>query len=86
MLNFGTSKPRIKGGPGPPGPPLDPRLTQNKNQFFPKSLELSFLEPENRTSFPLFPRSRSGSKQGASSMRLLAQRKGHVGVVKCHVL
>ena len=21
MLNFGTSKPRVKGGPGPPGPP-----------------------------------------------------------------
>ena len=26
MLNFGTSKPRVKGGPGPPGPPLDPHL------------------------------------------------------------
>ena len=26
MLNFGASKPRVKGGPGPPGPPLDPRL------------------------------------------------------------
>ena len=21
MLNFGASKPRVKGGPGPPGPP-----------------------------------------------------------------
>ena len=27
MLNFGASKPRVKGGPGPPGPPLDPHLT-----------------------------------------------------------
>ena len=26
MLNFGASKPRVKGGPGPPGPPLDPHL------------------------------------------------------------
>ena len=27
MLNFGTSKPRVKGGPGPLGPPpLDPHL------------------------------------------------------------
>ena len=26
MLNFGASKPRVKGGPGSPGPPLDPRL------------------------------------------------------------
>ena len=26
MLNFGASKPRVGGGPGPPGPPLDPRL------------------------------------------------------------
>ena len=27
MLNFGASKPRVRGGPGPPGPPpLDPRL------------------------------------------------------------
>ena len=21
MLNFGASKPRVRGGPGPPGPP-----------------------------------------------------------------
>ena len=26
MLNFGASKPRVRGGPGPPGPPLDPHL------------------------------------------------------------
>ena len=27
MLNFGASKPRVKGGgPGPRGPPLDPHL------------------------------------------------------------
>ena len=26
MLNFGASKPRVKGGAGPPGPPLDPHL------------------------------------------------------------
>ena len=26
MLNFGASKPRVKGGPGPP---LDPRLPVN---------------------------------------------------------
>ena len=26
MLNFGASKSRVKGGPWPPGPPLDPRL------------------------------------------------------------
>ena len=26
MLNFGASKPRVKRGPGPPGPPPDPRL------------------------------------------------------------
>ena len=36
MLNFGTSKPRVKGGPGPPGPwgPLDPRLVNVKLLFF----------------------------------------------------
>ena len=28
MLNFGASKPRVKGGPGPPGPPLDLHLHQ----------------------------------------------------------
>ena len=29
MLNFGASKPRVKGGgPGPQAPPLDPHLTQ----------------------------------------------------------
>ena len=28
MLKFGASKPRVKGGPGSPGPPLDPHLTQ----------------------------------------------------------
>ena len=28
MLNFGASKPRVKGGPGPPGPPLDPHLSK----------------------------------------------------------
>ena len=27
MLNFGASKPRVKGGPGPLGPPLDPHLS-----------------------------------------------------------
>ena len=26
MLNSGASKPRVKGRPGPPGPPLDPCL------------------------------------------------------------
>ena len=26
MLNFGASKPRVKGGPGPRPPPLDPHL------------------------------------------------------------
>ena len=26
MLNFGASKPRVRGGPGPRGPPLDPHL------------------------------------------------------------
>ena len=26
MLNFGASKPRVRGGPGPPGTPLDPHL------------------------------------------------------------
>ena len=29
MLNFGASKPRVRGGPGPPGPPLDPYLKNN---------------------------------------------------------
>ena len=29
MLNFGASKPRVRGGPGPPGPPLDPHLDSN---------------------------------------------------------
>ena len=27
MLNFGASKPRVGGGPGPRGPPLDPHLS-----------------------------------------------------------
>ena len=32
MLNFGASKPRVKGGPGPRGP-LDPHLMfSKKNQ------------------------------------------------------
>ena len=31
MLNFGASKPRVKGGPGPPGPPLDPHLVTEKS-------------------------------------------------------
>ena len=26
MLNFGASKPRVRGGARPPGPPLDPHL------------------------------------------------------------
>ena len=26
MLNFGASKPRVRGVPGPSGPPLDPHL------------------------------------------------------------
>ena len=26
MLNFGASKPRVKGGPGSPEPPPDPHL------------------------------------------------------------
>ena len=26
MLNFRASKPRVKGGPEPSGPPLDPHL------------------------------------------------------------
>ena len=30
MLNFGTSKPRVKGGPGPPGAPQDPRLVGHR--------------------------------------------------------
>ena len=36
MLNFGASKPRVKGGPGPPGPPLDPHLhlETSTSQFF----------------------------------------------------
>ena len=25
-LNFGASKPGVRGGPGPPGPPVDPHL------------------------------------------------------------
>ena len=29
MLNFGASKPRVKGGPGPPGLPLDPHLIKD---------------------------------------------------------
>ena len=29
MLNFGVSKPRVKGGPGPPGSPLDPHLNRS---------------------------------------------------------
>ena len=35
MLNFGASKPRVRGGPGPPGPPLDPHLNieMNKRQL-----------------------------------------------------
>ena len=33
MLNFGASKPRVKGGgPGPRGPPLDPHLSSNKKE------------------------------------------------------
>ena len=33
MLNFGASKPRVKGGPGPPGPSLDPRLLNQKTYW-----------------------------------------------------
>ena len=33
MLNFGASKPRVGGGPGPPGPPLDPRLVTSSCKF-----------------------------------------------------
>ena len=32
MLNFEASKPRVKGGPGSPGPPLDPRLDFDQNE------------------------------------------------------
>ena len=31
MLNFGALKPKVKGGPGPRVPPLDPHLA---NSFF----------------------------------------------------
>ena len=31
MLNFGASKPRVRGGPGPPGPPPDPHLVKANN-------------------------------------------------------
>ena len=37
MLNFGASKPRVKGGPRPPGPPLDPYLK------FPIDSELAMI-------------------------------------------
>ena len=33
MLNFGASKPRVREGLGPPGPPLDPHLTGNRKRF-----------------------------------------------------
>ena len=29
-LNFGASKPGVRGGPGPLGPPLDPQVGLNK--------------------------------------------------------
>ena len=34
MLNFGASKPRVRGGPGPPGPPLDPHLKWGGSNYF----------------------------------------------------
>ena len=42
MLNFGASKPRVGGGPGPRGPPLDPHLKTEhlKHKTDQKVLEL----------------------------------------------
>ena len=45
MLNFGASKPRVRGGPGPPGPPLDPHLVLFIREFY---LFLIFCKNNNR--------------------------------------
>ena len=47
MLNFGASKPRVKGGPGPPGPPppgsapdlYGVQFMETDKEFFKKKLE-----------------------------------------------
>ena len=40
MLNFGASKPRVKGGPGPPGPPLDLHLNENMKQSIDSDIDI----------------------------------------------
>ena len=40
MLNFGASKPRVRGGPGPRGPPLDPHLNICINDETPRLLSI----------------------------------------------
>ena len=47
MLNFGASKPRVKGGSRPLGPPLDPHLQKHEkhnhnSSFFEKSITYHF--------------------------------------------
>ena len=42
MLNFGASKPRVGGGAGPPGPPLDPHLHTTAETFGDEFLSLDF--------------------------------------------
>ena len=40
MLNFGASKPRVGGGPGPRGPPPDPHLLIDlKSNFNPTNIK-----------------------------------------------
>ena len=41
MLNFGASKPRVKGGPGP-RPPLDLRLNAVRFRYFRNLTSLRF--------------------------------------------
>ena len=42
MLNFGASKPRVRGGPGPPGPPLDPRLVTSDYHKYARKISPQF--------------------------------------------
>ena len=51
MLNFGASKPRAKGGPGPPGPPLDPHLCSFLES---KPTKTRFQYQQERIKYSLF--------------------------------
>ena len=54
MLNFGASKPRVKGGPGPPGPPGSAPATGNALAFKFKgfiNVQLNVFPARSRTSY-----------------------------------